>query len=140
MHPADCPTWEYDNLPQKDQVLRQRTAEILIRLRRGTLSTLESASDSRPVHQSLFVQLTPLGYEYYAGHYRGEDYRCLRYCEVGVGGDPSVGFPAHSVLLCMHDLARSIRSGVGALDAANALPNAQVPVRRHYFEKGQIGA
>jgi fido (protein-threonine AMPylation protein) len=46
------------------------------------------------LHRNLFDGLTPLGFDYYAGHYRGEDFLCLRECEVRIRNDPRVGHPA----------------------------------------------
>jgi fido (protein-threonine AMPylation protein) len=49
--------------------------------------------DTRPVHQRYFKDLTPVGFEYYAGHYRGEDFTCLKSFRVHVPSDPMVGHP-----------------------------------------------
>jgi Fic/DOC family len=76
------------------------------------------AADSRPVHRDLFENLTPAGCEYFAGHYRGEALRCLRYCPVHVQNDPRVGLAPEKVPAAMDGIATSIRQGLGALDGS----------------------
>jgi fido (protein-threonine AMPylation protein) len=123
MHPQDCPSWDYSVHPKKREVLGRKAKEVLVDLRRGRLDTLENATDSRRVHRRLFLELTPQGYEYYAGNYRGDSYRCLRYYDVTIPADPRVGFRAAYVLGFMRELAARITSGVGALDLAGNIPD-----------------
>jgi hypothetical protein len=65
----------------------------------------------------MFRQLTPANHTYFAGHYRGEPFRCLRYCEVSIPNDPRVGAPPSVVAHWMRELRREINSGFSALDS-----------------------
>src|SRR6478609_11642434 len=115
MHPLDCPNWEYENHPQR-AVVRLRIAEIISDLASRRIDTLALATDARPQHLRVFRELVPLGFDYYAGHYRGEAFRCLRYYSVGVQGDDRVGAPPGAVGFLMSELSSAIRSNVMALD------------------------
>lgn len=128
-HPADCPEFEYDNHPRRSTALAQRTKEVLVDLRSRRLDSLRVAADSRLVHGSLFQDLTPAGHEYFAGHYRGEDFRCLKYYSVNIPSDPRVGYPPERVRDATSDLARLIVGGVSGLDEAQKLPTARLSVR-----------
>jgi len=55
--------------------------------------------------------------EYYAGHYRGEHFRCLRFYPAGIPSDPRVGSPPSAVVFLMQELSNEIRAGLTALDA-----------------------
>lgn len=129
MHPADCPNWEYNDHPNKTSILQEKNKSVLIELRNGDLDSLTSASDTRPVHFRLFRQLAPDECAYFAGHYRGENYRCLKYMQVSIRSDPRVGFPPHQVRGCMAELATIVQEAVAALDEGMELPNAQIPLR-----------
>jgi Fic/DOC family len=124
MHPPDCPGWEYESHPNR-QSLKQQIASMLVALRRGHLDTLTVASDTRPEHGQLFRSLTPLACEYYAGHYRGENFRCLRHYEVTIQSDPRVGAAPRAVEYLMEELANQIRAGLIALDANVLIPPKQ---------------
>jgi fido (protein-threonine AMPylation protein) len=128
VHPADCPEFEYSNHQDRSRTLPRETARVLEDLRRGRIDTMSAASDTRSVHKQLFRALTPAGHDYFAGHYRGEDFRCLRNYRVQVGNppDPRVGWPPHLVLGSMDELDRAIRSALTALDAGHKLPSAVV--------------
>ena len=121
-----CPEWEYANHPRRNTLV-SKVARVLVRLRRGQIETLEHCEDTRPIHEEFFLELTPPGFEYYAGHYRGEDFLCLRAYQVTVGSDPRVGFAASVVPEEMSHVARRMRSGMGGLDAAHRYPHAQIP-------------
>lgn len=122
MHPLDCPSWEYNTDPRHRPILQARVAELLSTLASGDLDTLAYPADTREVHHRVFEELTPTDCLYYAGHYRGEQFRCLRLCQVGVGGDPRVGAPPQSVAYHMRDLGTAIRAGIVGLDAHALLP------------------
>lgn len=113
--------------PRKREVLTRNSASVLSDLRSGLIDTLAGAADSRPIHRRLFHELTPPGHEYYAGNYRGEDYRCLRYLNVMIPGDPQVGFPSNWVLGYVREIAGLIRGGISALDLARQVPDGQLP-------------
>lgn len=116
MHPPDCPGFDYSQHPNRPNVLPERAETVLRRLAREHPFTFEVAVDSREVHGFVFQELTQPGYEYFAGHYRGEAHRCLRYYEVAVGGDPRVGAPSRGVLYQMNQLAAEVTACLRALD------------------------
>jgi fido (protein-threonine AMPylation protein) len=87
----------------------------------GQLYTLQTAMDTRPIHAHFFRQLTPPGYAYFAGHYRGEDYPALKQCRSGVTGDDRVGVNAEIVIARMQQLGEQIRYGMSILDNARSL-------------------
>lgn len=125
MHPHDCPEWEYKDHPHCDAVLPRRCNESLHRLRRHSKDSLHHAiQDTRAEHHEIFSGLAFNPYEYFAGHYRGEDYRCLRYYDVGVGADPMVGVPCSYVFAEMDVFRQVISELIAALDAAQHIPNA----------------
>lgn len=115
-HPPDCPSWEYDNHPQRGQI-PNRISDVLKNLVTETTDTLAVAVDTRDSHRQMFLEVIPLGYEYFAGHYRGENFRCLRFYRVRVRSDPRVGVPPETVTYYMEELCDEIRAGISALDA-----------------------
>ena len=127
MHPGDCPAWEYTEVPGHADVLAVRAASIIAGLRRAQIDSADASTDTRGVHAELFEGLTPPGHSYFAGHYRGEAFRCLKHYEVKVPGDPRVGFQSSSVGMSMGELADTVQQGLAALDAGDALPEAQLP-------------
>ena len=120
-HPPDCPGWEYEDHPEKKTILPLRVAEVLRDLVARQLDTRQVALDTRGVHEHCFLQLTPASCIYYAGHYRGEAYRCLLHYQVGVPSDPRVGSPPQSVAFLMSELAMILGSGFASLDANSSL-------------------
>lgn len=129
MHPADCPTWEYDNHPERTTVLQNEINSILIELRKQQINTLDSVVDTRNTHHRLFNRLTPPECPYYAGHYRGENFRCLKYNQVVIRSDPRVGFKPHLVLGHLDELGKIIREAVAALDEGMKVPNAKIQLK-----------
>jgi fido (protein-threonine AMPylation protein) len=125
IHPPDCPGFEYEHHPERATAIPQRVCQIVTGLRAGTIDAASSASDTRTIHHTLFTGLTPAGHPYFAGHYRGEEYRCLRRYMVQVGN--RVCPPAHIVLGMMTDVANNIRGAIAALDAGHAIPNSVIP-------------
>jgi len=115
MHPPDCPAWEYNNHPRWNEVAGS-VARVLISLANRQTDTLELATDTRPAHDEIFQRLTPFECAYYAGHYRGEPFRCLEFYLVRVQGDPRVGAPPAQVGLLMRELNTKIYQGITALD------------------------
>ena len=127
MHPADCPReWEHDKSPHRDQLLVPSVTRVLVALYRGGLDTFSLSCDTRPIHLQLFERLTPPACEYFAGHYRGEDYKCLRFCEVEIQSDASVGCPSSRVLNVMGQLASAIATSLRSLDEGHKTPNSQL--------------
>jgi fido (protein-threonine AMPylation protein) len=118
MLPAQpCPDWEYRNHPQYATVVPARALELMGTLTTDKVEAAATAIDTRRAHKKLFSEVTPLGHAYYAGHYRGEDFPCLKTCEVGVTGDPRVGELPYRVAFRMRRLSSFIRDIITALDA-----------------------
>jgi fido (protein-threonine AMPylation protein) len=74
------------------------------------------AGDARIVHRRLFQHLTPLSCDYFAGHYRGEDFRCLRECPAVITSDPRVGAPFAMVNGLMADLIARMSVALDKID------------------------
>jgi hypothetical protein len=116
-----CPGWEYDTIPNHQQILAARTQPVLATLRTDTQAVLvRRAKRTRPLHAIYFLDLTPSGYGYYAGHYRGENFRCLREYRVTVGNDPRVGFPPRVVPARMQRFVDDIDFSVEVCDIVNS--------------------
>lgn len=126
MHPLDCPAWEYAEHPKREVILKERIEDIIVQLYQQNLEFVENAADSRPIHSYLFSLLVPREHIYYAGHYRGEDFPCLKNYYAGIEGDSSVGFPPFIVEERMEKIAHWVRQGMVALDATHQLPDTQV--------------
>ena len=127
MHPRDCPNWEYEHHPNYPGDLTARVKRVLVDLRSGIIDSCQLAADTRPTHGAVFQNLTPSGFEYLAGHYRGEIFRCLQYYSVFVPGDRSVGLAPTYVVNRMRWFEGLVRRGIAALDEASRVPNSQVP-------------
>ena len=127
MHPADCPAWEYDNHPDRKTVLQKEIKSILIELRKQQINALDSVVDTRNVHHRLFNQLTPPDCPYYASHYRGENFRCLKFNQVGIRSDTRVGFKPHLVHGYMDELGGIVKEAAAALDEGMKAPDAKIP-------------
>jgi fido (protein-threonine AMPylation protein) len=125
MHPQDCPVFEYSQHPDRALIL-PRATQLIRDLRTRAVDSPALATDSRAVHENLFRGLTPPQCDYYAGHYRGENFRCLRFYRVHIPGDPRVGYNPEIVVLAMGAIATEIHSGLAALDLAHAVPNARL--------------
>lgn len=124
--PAGCSSWNYEDFPGWDGEVVARTEEALIALRRGQVDTRAACVDTRDFHHRLFHSLTRPNEWYFAGHYRGEPFRCLRPYEVEVKSDPRVGFPAGEVAHNMQRLRGDLEEAIAALDSAQGLPEAQL--------------
>ena len=121
----DCPkNWEYKDHPGYDISLPLRTHELLVALRLGEIDGYNQSCDSRPSHFSLFQDVTPDGFGYFAGHYRGENFPCLLRYEVGIGSDPSVGAKSLNVQAAMDNFKQVISDSITALDSGSVLPNS----------------
>ena len=130
MHPADCPSWEYRDNPESSPQLTRATAGILAALRTGSIDSARTATDTRQSHGQMFRSLTPSNCAYYAGHYRGEQFRCLEYLQVGIPSDRRVGCPPDQVLNQMNALRDLISVSIAGLDAGHSLPNAQLNINQ----------
>lgn len=121
MSSIDCPDWEYADHPNRLPELRRKTSELMLALRRGALTVDQQGKDTRSVHAHLFSSLTPLNFEHYAGHYRGEALLCLEDYAVTADGDPNVGEAPASVARSMWLFGEILLSNLRELDerAAN---------------------
>jgi Fic/DOC family len=116
-HPPDCPAFDYEDHSDWQTVLPPRVASALMALADGQMDSRNTVLNSRPLHHQFFSGLTPASCEYFAGHYRGEEYRCLKHYTVTVSGDPRVGAPPHVVWYWIEQLNAEVKSGLDALDA-----------------------
>lgn len=126
MHPAECPEWEYEGFPNKTAILQHKAAEIFRRLRASPADNQVFISDTRSLHKQLFESLTPASCPYFAGNYRGSDFRCLKYLRVGIRANPRVGVLPHAVLDQMTRLRQETEAAINGLDAGHHLPNSQL--------------
>jgi fido (protein-threonine AMPylation protein) len=126
MQPLECPAWEYANHPKREVILKQRTEDVLVELYQQNFDFVESAADTRPIHRYLFSLLVPRKYIYYAGHYRGEDFPCLKNYEVTLTGSSEECYPAFLVEPRMEKIGQWVREGMKVLDATHQLPDAQL--------------
>jgi hypothetical protein len=120
MFPSDCQEFEYATHPDSARILRESAAAALKLLRAP--APIDLIKDTRPIHHVLFEALCPEGLEYYAGHYRGENFRCLQHYPVGIESDRRVGYPPERVLAAMGGLEKSIAADMAGIDAAHAKP------------------
>lgn len=128
MHPTDCPAWEYTQVPDAAETVANRCTNFLVSLRRGALDCEAFTRDTRRAHSQMFMGTTPVATPYYAGHYRGEKFRCLEFLHVMVLSDPRVGIPPDQVAPDMSNLAdHIIRAGYSAITSAHALPSSRLP-------------
>src|SRR5438128_2082920 len=92
--PIVCPDWEYKDVDNHEAILKIRTAQVLKAIFiADPASMIRIIKDTRRVHRPYFSGLTPPGFEYYAGNYRGSPFTCLREYKVGIQSDPRVGHP-----------------------------------------------
>lgn len=123
--PVTCPSWEYEDFPNCDQLLLNRTRSalhILASLSADQLLVL--SKDTRTAHAQYFRGLVPPETPYYAGHYRGENFVCLRNYEVQIPSDPRVGHSAQLVAVHMAGLAADITDAMRQCDVSWPVPNA----------------
>lgn len=83
--------------------------------------------DTRPVHEYMFRGMTHPDQDYFAGHYRGEDFERLKDYNVYIPSDNAVGVKAHEVIACMEQLSTFIND-LPAQHAART--REQLPVRK----------
>ena len=128
MHPADCPPWEYTEVPKAAETVANRCANFLVSLRRGAVDHEAITRDTRSVHSKMFEGTTPTATPYYAGRYRGEKFRCLEFYRVMVRSDPRVGIPPGRVAPDISNLAdHIIRAGYSAIARGHAIPSSRLP-------------
>jgi fido (protein-threonine AMPylation protein) len=130
MHPVDCPRWEYADSPGAKNELALQTKRILADLRNRVSNSQAVACDTRPSHNQMFGKLAPADCNYYAGHYRGESFRCLKHHSVGIPSDPTVGAHPNIVTGRMSSLRDLIMASLAGLDAGNAMPNSVLDAKK----------
>ncbi len=113
-----CPgNWEYANQTNHSFVISRETKKLLCRIRSNSRTIKDDCIDTRNVHKKMFKLLTPKGFPYYAGHYRGAaDKRCLDDYSVGIPSDPLVGIHPKEVASAMSLLAKAISSAHRVFD------------------------
>lgn len=135
-----CPAWEYKDHSNYQSVLRNELAVLLRALRLGQVSIEVEGADTRPVHRQLFARLTPSGHPYFAGHYRGEDFPCLRDYAVKVPADPMVGIHYSGVQAAMMEFGQNLLAAASVLDQSFALPDAAVSQEEKLYSAVVIAA
>ncbi len=113
-----CPgEWDYENAPDHVHILRERTLYLLQSVRSASKAIkVRHARDTKDIHGRYFNDLTPEGFPYFAGHYRGEGHRCLDNYEVGIRGDPIVGHTAATVPMKMDEFSEDMRSQLALVE------------------------
>ncbi|SOE17791.1 Fic/DOC family protein [Hoeflea halophila] len=113
----DCPTnWDYEDVADKSDLV-VRTREMLVSLRGSNpANQLAHAMDTRQIHGHFFRGYAPKDFPYFVGHYRGENFRCLKDYEVGITSDPRVGHPAATVPLEMDEFSRQLEETIAIID------------------------
>jgi fido (protein-threonine AMPylation protein) len=127
MSSSDCPEWEYETVHDYSLQLQGTIQSVLVDLRNRVLDSAAHARDTRDIHRRFFNKLTPRGYPYYAGHYRGEDFPCLIDYWVTVRGDPRVGAPPVDVQRYISELSLHIVNGIEALDVLHSPITGDLP-------------
>lgn len=122
-----CPDWEYADIADAQAVLQARALRLIRRLLlEDGFDALTTGRDTRPVHAEIFEGLTPPGFEWFAGNYRGARRPCLEQYEVKIDADPLVGTPSASVTAEMQRFGEALEGGLRALDAASSGATNQV--------------
>ena len=116
VHPGDCPAWDYEAHDDSAPKVWNRSIDFLSDLKRNPLKHQPLLSDCRPRHKIFFHDLTPAYCDYFAGNYRGDNFRCLQCYGVGVGADPMVGCHFSQVLRFLADLNSDTARTLAAID------------------------
>lgn len=124
--PWDCPKWDYELFPNYRPVVRERVKYLLIQLREKNFDFYRNAADTRQIHRHLFETLVWKRLEYYAGHYRGENFRCLRNYNVRIPADSRVGVPAPDVDAAMQAFAVALAPRLAKFDQVYLNPDSSL--------------
>lgn len=113
-----CPKgWEYEHLPNARVILTRRAEQILLEIRQSTpRQNLTAARNTRPIHAILYHQLTPPGFPYFAGNYRGSKHWCLDQYEVHIPNDRRVGYSSANVAQFMEEFSGRIATAIALVD------------------------
>ena len=126
-----CPEWQYSGHAERARLLPEAAAKILTGIQAGKYPIIPFAKNTKPIHLELFTGLTPPGFDYFAGNYRGSHHKCLKNYEVGIAGDPRVGSKAAAVQSEIDRLGNSIASWAEKIDKAlAALHHPMTPANR----------
>ena len=98
-------------------LLRLAYESLLTKLRSGAIVLFKAACDEREVHELLFWQLAPANCTYYAGHFRGEEYRCLKHYRVHIQSDTRVGEHPQNVKPRMDDVMSRVGKAFRKIEA-----------------------
>lgn len=120
-----CPEWKYESHPHARDVLRKESVSILNDLT-SRLDAKILVSDTRPVHRRLFSKLTLPNQPYLAGHYRGENFECLKTRQVGIPSNPRVGLPPRQVGLELSKLNQVSQGAIGRLDTLHQRADSEI--------------
>ncbi|MCO6437030.1 MAG: Fic family protein [Phycisphaerae bacterium] len=105
--------------------MHSAVAAICADIRNDAAVLLAALADTRPIHKRLFTKLTPPGYDYYAGNYRGDHYRCLRNYRNCIPGDERVSVHPWEVGAAMRGLHEQIGQLTAVIDSAVDVSAAQ---------------
>ena len=114
--PPDCRPWNYEDFPSWAATVTKGLDLCAARLGGEWQGTHSHLIDTREVHREMFCQLTELAHPYFAGHYRGQDHKCLRAYAVGVSNDPKVGYAPWLVDSAMKEFADEVMRTIGKAD------------------------
>jgi hypothetical protein len=135
-----CPPWEYSSIPGFEGVLARNSRQALIWLRQlNPDERIEIGKDTRALHQQYFQGVTPVGFDYYAGHYRGEDFPCLRDREVQIVGDPLVGHCSYRIADDMRVFADDLTATTADSDFVWGVSSAVVGPTEKLYRVVQLG-
>lgn len=115
MNHDDCISWDYATHPQVHTVA-ESCKQFLEELRTDPSSKSAALQDTRPFHREMFAAVVPQACSYIAGNYRGEDFECLRNCDVMFG--PHRGIMPIGVVVAMGLFHTDLTESLQELDAA----------------------
>jgi len=122
-HPDDCPvSWEYETDARYPGGLGPACTDQLLKIHWREFDLAAFLEDTRPVHGELFKGLTPPSCSYFAGHYRGENYKCLEHYTCGILGNPHVGAAPHLVPSQIRRFSAYAADILRKLDASASAP------------------
>ena len=133
MHPPDCPIFDYKRHENHKKLLRVRAGAVLNEILTRMMAYDDLAGDCREVHKHLFEGLTPRACDYFAGHFRGEAYRCLQHYPVRMGGGKHGTLPL-AVAYDMKRLREHSRLMLSVLDAEHAGAKSEAEKKKRTVE------
>ena len=114
---VQCPPWEYKDAPNYEAILQTRTKQVMTAVFAAQPDALvRLLKETRRVHAGYFQGLTPPGFDYYAGNYRGSNFPCLHDRSVGIASDRRVGHPPGIVERSMYEFASEVQDTIDEID------------------------